>query len=453
MSNLGLWLAHKWKLCKEKSDSAQKILHQLGISSERLREEWAAQIVEQTKPLKKQSKNGANKKIEEIMTLIENRKTFQNELTQINTILLSDTVDDLEVDEMLQSSIKKKHDQLGVDGRGNLAKFKDNKFLQARMNATALKNRIRAKLRDRKFELDCLERAYRQTSSSEKKLQTHIQGSVKRHEPAVVTLITRHNKLCDEMMKLKLTGDSGGIGVVPAKIEHTGLFKLDVDDNIWQDISLEDDDLSEKSPDWLGDENTRAGIKALLEVDRCLEEETRLSRERCSMQEWMMEEWACLHLAIEAATKQPDLIYELKHRQDYLCKLCLLWKKGVPQMPLPFEMLESCGPSEEDLENTLKLYNLDNDFTGNNEDKAEDESEDELEMGGEDEELLEAIEISAMTDVYKQDMSVLDQYNYSEGWRGNEMEGLTVSTSQLHLQSVGAGPPTPLKNVHVSKHM
>jgi hypothetical protein len=51
-------------------------------------------------------------------------------------------------------------------------------------------------------------------------------------------------------------------------------------------------------PRWLGDENVRDGIKALLELDRCCEEETRLCKERCALQEWMMEEWTCVDATI-----------------------------------------------------------------------------------------------------------------------------------------------------------
>jgi hypothetical protein len=51
-------------------------------------------------------------------------------------------------------------------------------------------------------------------------------------------------------------------------------------------------------PRWLGDESVRDGIKALLGLDRCCEEETRLRKERCALQEWMMEEWTCVDATI-----------------------------------------------------------------------------------------------------------------------------------------------------------
>jgi len=48
------------------------------------------------------------------------------------------------------------------------------------------------------------------------------------------------------------------------------LFKLDVDDDIWQDIGLTDNNDEDLDiPAWLGDECVQAGIKSLLELNCC----------------------------------------------------------------------------------------------------------------------------------------------------------------------------------------
>jgi len=80
--------------------------------------------------------------------------------------------------------------------------------------------------------------------------------------------------------------------ISPRDIECDGLFKLDTDDDIWQDVGLNDDYDGNVPPQWLSDEQVRQGIQALLENDRCKEEEMRLMRERYAMQDWMREEWA-----------------------------------------------------------------------------------------------------------------------------------------------------------------
>jgi hypothetical protein len=79
--------------------------------------------------------------------------------------------------------------------------------------------------------------------------------------------------------------------IAPRDIEREGLFKLDVDDDIWQDVGLDDDYDGNAPPRWLSDEHVRRGIQSLLQLDRCNEEEVRLMREQQAMQDWMKEEW------------------------------------------------------------------------------------------------------------------------------------------------------------------
>ena len=43
------------------------------------------------------------------------------------------------------------------------------------------------------------------------------------------------------------------------------------------------------------------GIKCLLDLDRCIEEEVCLKKEQCTLQEWLCEEWKCLQVAVENA--------------------------------------------------------------------------------------------------------------------------------------------------------
>jgi hypothetical protein len=88
--------------------------------------------------------------------------------------------------------------------------------------------------------------------------------------------------------------------VQPQEIAREGLFKLDVDDAIWQDVGLGEDNYG-IMPLWLSDERVRQGIRSLLELDRCKEEEHRLIRERRALQEWLLEEWEVNERAWDAA--------------------------------------------------------------------------------------------------------------------------------------------------------
>ncbi|KAG1843963.1 hypothetical protein DFJ58DRAFT_731443 [Suillus subalutaceus] len=131
--------------------------------------------------------------------------------------------------------------------------------------------------------------------------------------------------------------------IPPHPIAHEGIFLLNVDDKIWQDIGLDDDGMH--APAWLLDEATRSGIHLQLEVDWCVEEETRLMQEWSVMQEWMFTEWEAIKTVFEGCGARAD---ELLH-------ICVVWKEESSRDPLPGALIifqdddddESVGVEEE----------------------------------------------------------------------------------------------------------
>jgi hypothetical protein len=65
----------------------------------------------------------------------------------------------------LELGLQRKRAALGVDAQQNLKDLQENSFLRTRMNALALKERIRDRLRQRKFEIEKLERNYRHSTN------------------------------------------------------------------------------------------------------------------------------------------------------------------------------------------------------------------------------------------------------------------------------------------------
>jgi hypothetical protein len=136
----------------------------------------------------------------------------------------------------------------------------------------------------------------------DQKLHSHTASSVKRREPRIQRLARSYNKLCAELATLIHQGKAPRNAVPPQHIQTAGLFKLDVDDEIWQDVGL-GDDVDGSIPRWLADEEVRVGIKNLLELDRCKEEEERLHIEKCALQDWAIEEWDCIQVAQKIASE------------------------------------------------------------------------------------------------------------------------------------------------------
>lgn len=58
---------------------------------------------------------------------------------------------------------RSKLNALGVSETTQLKRLRDDVFLRSRMNALAIKQRLRDRLRQRKFEIEKLERSYRRT--------------------------------------------------------------------------------------------------------------------------------------------------------------------------------------------------------------------------------------------------------------------------------------------------
>lgn len=112
---------------------------------------------------------------------------------------------------------------------------------------------------------------------------------MKRREPGIVKLSKTYNNLCTQLQALIRQGKAPRNAVAPLPITREGLFKLDVDDEVWQDIGLDEPD--GHLPGWLANDGVRQGIKHVLELDCCEEEATHIMQERCVMQEWMQEEW------------------------------------------------------------------------------------------------------------------------------------------------------------------
>ncbi|KAG6834351.1 hypothetical protein H0H93_010267 [Arthromyces matolae] len=129
----------------------------------------------------------------------------------------------------------------------------------------------------------------------EKKLTDHTTSAVKRREPTITRLARLYNEHCATITRMINDKKAPRRAQCPPKIDLKGLFSLDVDSDIWRDVDVEDDDASRSEPPaWLAVENVREGIKALLERDRCVEEEKRLLHECRSMVQWFSEEWKSL---------------------------------------------------------------------------------------------------------------------------------------------------------------
>ncbi|KAI6163378.1 hypothetical protein EDD17DRAFT_1507371 [Pisolithus thermaeus] len=260
LAALGQWLNKKWTLCKSKKMLALESFHALHIEMQTLQEEWAAQVHSQTQPLPWQSKTKGAKLLAHILSLERSVQEYQSCVDQPEMELINDQ----------HSAEKQKKGALGGSAQVDLYLLRNNKWLQAQTNAQALKVQISECLWQHKLELECLEGSSRTSANASILKKKHYLGAVP-----------------------------------PLPIPTKGIFQLDVDSDIWQDA--EPGEGSSEPPCWLSDGTVHKGIRLMLEIDWCNEEERRLSREQSVLQEWFSKEWQSLQKALEDTANQGQM--------------------------------------------------------------------------------------------------------------------------------------------------
>ncbi|KZV98604.1 hypothetical protein EXIGLDRAFT_589192, partial [Exidia glandulosa HHB12029] len=149
-------------------------------------------------------------------------------------------------------------------------------YIRARVNARALRVNIRMSVRAHKFEREKLERDYRRQVMQHKD-HAQTRDLVHRREKNLAAMVRKYNQLVDHMvMLLKANKAPGRSKKAPRRLDVKQLFRLDVDDDIWQeDPGLGPQDEA-SLPRWQVDKTVRNGIQVMLEADRCKEELERL---------------------------------------------------------------------------------------------------------------------------------------------------------------------------------
>lgn len=165
------------------------------------------------------------------------------------------------------------------------------------------------------------------SSASEQKLQNHMEHSITCRDPGIQSLAKKYNELCSKMTGLIQSRRAPANAVAPKPIVIKELFSLDVDDSIWDDIGLSDDDDTAEPPLWLCDEHVRTGIRGILLRDRCDEEFLCLKHELLALKEWFMEEWLIVARAMEDTEGMWVNLNWFSH-----CEICFTRHESTPSV-------------------------------------------------------------------------------------------------------------------------
>ncbi|KAJ8488660.1 hypothetical protein ONZ45_g13876 [Pleurotus djamor] len=301
-----------------------------------------------------------------------------------------------------QKRFDNKRQALGVEEGNQLQHLINSPFIRARMNALALKTRLRDRLRHRRFEIAPIERAHRR-KGLDKQLRHHTQSAINRREPGIQAIARQYNTLVDSLARLVEQRRAPRNARIPSKVPMSGLFTLDINDEIWDDVGLTEDDEDVVPPAWLADDATRDGIRALLVEDRCGEENSRIVHERLSLQEWFSKEWEIIEHCLQDENLSPGLKYQFGLQRQKLLDLCATWKKATSWLSTGDTIPAPWGPSEDELSQASIDSNIDKvlDEDPDDDDVYESEPDDD-----DDAEYIAAIDAVHMADVFR-DTSVV----------------------------------------------
>lgn len=174
---LGEWILRKFKAVRKRRGDALATLADLTHGEEELEHEWRKQVEVQTRPLTRATGGLANKSIKAILALMEVSSGLGKEITSVSRKLTRnpsmDTLEDLvetrrnltEEKNQIDAQLESKHNALGVNQWHDLRTLINDKYLQARTKALAIKERLRAKVQGKKFEFERVDRAYSNTAN------------------------------------------------------------------------------------------------------------------------------------------------------------------------------------------------------------------------------------------------------------------------------------------------
>ncbi|KAF7373890.1 hypothetical protein MSAN_00601300 [Mycena sanguinolenta] len=335
---LAEWNHRRTLFSQNKREEAERDLKKCGLSSEYLKDQWKAQVKAQTKPVPRRSKTQSAKAVATVIAL---RNAVEIEKAEVDSCKQALE----EADEEDENAVEDAKQAL-EDARATWKKTRDR--LRRREEALGLDEKPRKfdsvifYVRGNSSGIGWNER---RAGIGRQKLRAHTEAAVKRRQPKISNLVREYNKLCDAMGHEIRTRKAPCGAIAPDRIDPKKVYALDVDDSIWQDVGLEDDDDRAEPPPWLTDDKVRGGIRAVLQLDRADEEDAMLAKERRSMRAWFIEEWDVVNMAMADAANEQDR-YQFHLRRERLVRLCATWRAFIHDEPgdAPW------GPSRQELD-------------------------------------------------------------------------------------------------------
>ena len=126
-------------------------------------------------------------------------------------------------------------------------------------------------------------------------------------------LVKSYEQLRQKMQDLIAHEGAPEGAVVPSQLPSDKLWDLDVDNELWMELARDERHQDDAPCQWLYDQPTQRGIRAMLDVQRSEEEIERLRHEGDSMYRWLRGQAEKLKLAGDMAQGTHSVFLSFHH--------------------------------------------------------------------------------------------------------------------------------------------
>jgi hypothetical protein len=236
----------------------------------------------------------------------------------------------------LENNIKKKTEELKLGDHVSakkLSKLKKDKWITFQLNIRVLREQLLRKLRARKFELATLDRTH-STRILDQKTKAHVEKAVRHRSSGVEATINKYNATLAEMSEYRRKSRTiSRDAYIPPMLSKEGLYKLDVDQDIWEDVPGHMADFPDGVlPPWLADVSVKQGICTAQEIVNCRQELERCKAEHSNLWMWFSGEYTAVEKLVDY-TRDDDISFFVLVCLHQLYDWLATWKKYLVRVP------------------------------------------------------------------------------------------------------------------------
>lgn len=349
---MGKWLQARIDRLQCRLEEAEKKLGDRSVSY--LLGQFKAQREYHSQPVSRQSQTKGARAVERIISLsatLEAQKGNLKDLIAEGNDLVGDesSASNLvlvewqekvrilkEAIRRLESTVKKKTDELRLSHRASaaeLSKLKKDKWVNIQLNLRVLREQLLRKLRARKFELATLDRA-NSTRILDQKTKAHVEKAVRSRSGGIEATVKKYNARLKELAALRGKGGIQRGAYIPPPLSMEGLYKLDVDQDIWEDSRGDIADFPDGVvPPWLADHSVKEGIRLAQEMASCRQELERCKAEHGNLRTWFKEEYSAV-MDVFMGSEDEDVSYWALLRANQMYDRMVGWKRHMVQVPI-----------------------------------------------------------------------------------------------------------------------